>query len=171
MDIPERLSKSFKNKEVLDQIKGQTIDQIKNIVQEDKDKLNIDKSVKNLIEIRSFDELIKTCDQKKEIKLKYELENNVSLVSFEKNRIEISFNEDLSKDFLKIISSKLFDWTGERWIITLSKKQGELTKKQIKTKNKQDMLENAKKTKTYKTIKEIFDDAELVDVKNEEIND
>ena len=33
------------------------------------------------------------------------------------------------------------------------------------------MLENAKKTKTYKTIKEIFDDAELVDVKNEEIND
>ena len=171
LDIPERLSKSFKNKEVLDQIKGQTIDQIKNIVQEDKDKLNIDKSVKNLIEIKSFDELIKTCDQKKEIKLKYELENNVNLVSFEKNRIEISFNEDLSKDFLKIISSKLFDWTGERWIITLSKKQGELTKKQIKTKNKQDMLENAKKTKTYKKIKEIFDDAELVDVKNEEIND
>ena len=171
LDIPERLSRSFKNKEALDQIKGQTIDQIKNIVQEDKDKLNIDKSVKNLIEIRSFDELIKTCDQKKEIKLKYELENNVNLVSFEKNRIEISFNEDLSKDFLKIISSKLFDWTGERWIITLSKKQGELTKKQIKVKNKKDMLENAKKTKTYKKIKEIFDDAELVDVKNEEIND
>ena len=171
LDIPERLSRSIKNKEALDQIKGQTIDQIKNIVQEDKDKLNIDKSVKNLIEIKSFDELIKTCDQKKEIKLKYELENNVNLVSFEKNRIEISFNEDLSKDFLKIISSKLFDWTGERWIITLSKKQGELTKKQIKTKNKQDMLENAKKTKTYKKIKEIFDDAELVDVKNEEIND
>ena len=171
LDIPERLSKSFKNKEVLDQIKGQTIDQIKNIVQEDKDKLNIDKSVKNIIEIKSFDELIKTCDQKKEIKLKYELENNVNLVSFEKNRIEISFNEDLSKDFLKIISSKLFDWTGERWIITLSKKQGELTKKQIKVKNKKDMLENAKKTKTYKKIKEIFDDAELVDVKNEEIND
>ncbi len=171
LDIPERLSKSFKNKEMLDQIKGQTIDQIKNIVQEDKDKLNIDKSVKNIIEIKSFDELIKTCDQRKEIKLKYELENNVNLVSFEKNRIEISFNEDLSKDFLKIISSKLFDWTGERWIITLSKKQGELTKKQIKVKNKKDMLENAKKTKTYKTIKEIFDDAELVDVKNEEIND
>ena len=171
LDIPERLSKSFKNKEVLDQIKGQTIDQIKNIIQEDKDKLNIDKSVKNIIEIKSFDELIKTCDQKKEIKLKYELENNVNLVSFEKNRIEISFNEDLSKDFLKIISSKLFDWTGERWIITLSKKQGELTKKQIKTKNKKDMLENARKTKTYKKIKEIFDDAELVDVKNEEIND
>ena len=171
LDIPERLSRSFKNKEALDQIKGQTIDQIKNIVQEDKDKLNIDKSVKKLIEIKSFDELIKTCDQKKEIKLKYELENNVNLVSFEKNRIEISFNEDLSKDFLKIISSKLFDWTGERWIITLSKKQGELTKKQIKVKNKKDMFENAKKTKTYKKIKEIFDDAELVDVKNEEIND
>ena len=38
---------------------------------------------------------------KKEIKLKYELEKNVNLVSFENQRIEISFNENLDKDFIK----------------------------------------------------------------------
>ena len=35
---------------------------------------------------------IKICNDKKEIKLKYELENNVNLVKFENLRIEISFN-------------------------------------------------------------------------------
>ena len=27
----------------------------------------------------------------------------------------------LDKDFVKDLSSKLFEWTGERWIITFSK--------------------------------------------------
>ena len=61
--------------------------------------------------------------EKKEIKLKYELEKNVNLVSFEKNRIEISFNDNLDKNFVKDLSLKLFEWTGQRWIITFSKKK------------------------------------------------
>ena len=67
------------------------------------------------------------------MKLKYELENNVNLVNFEKNRIEISFNDNLDKNFVKDLSSKLFEWTYERWIITLSKKKGEIS---IRTKEK-----------------------------------
>ena len=65
---------------------------------------------------------ISVCNKKKEIGLKYELENNVNLVSFKNNNIEISFNENLDKNFIKNLTSKLFDWTGERWIILLSKK-------------------------------------------------
>ena len=66
---------------------------------------------------------------KKEIKLKYELETNFNLVSFEQKRIEISFNENLDKNFIKDLSARLFDWTSDRWIISLSKKTGEKTKK------------------------------------------
>ena len=72
--------------------------------------------------INSFDDLLKICTLKKEIKLKYELEKNVNLVNFENQRIEISFNESLDKEFIKIISLKLYECTGNRWIITLSKK-------------------------------------------------
>ena len=57
--------------------------------------------------------LLEICSLKKEIKLKYELEKNVNLVSFEKQRIEISFNEDLNKDFIKDLSLKLYEWTNE----------------------------------------------------------
>ena len=60
---------------------------------------------------------------KKEINLKYELENNVNLVKFENGIIEISFNDNLNKNFVKDLSTKLLDWTNKRWIISFSKKR------------------------------------------------
>ena len=103
--------------------------------------------------------------EKKEIKLKYELEKNVNLVKFERNRIEISFNDNLDKDFVKDLSSKLYEWTSERWIITFSKSKGEMSVKE-KQKNKKDELRNeVKSSEIYKKVMEKFPDAELIDVK------
>ena len=45
--------------------------------------------------------------------LKYELETNVKLVSFENKLIEISFNDNLNKNFIKDLTSKLFEWTSK----------------------------------------------------------
>ena len=153
-------------------IKNKTISQIKNISQEEKTlpktQLN---EIKGKIEIKDFDDLINICNQKKEIKLKYELETNVNLVSFEDQRIEISFNENLDKDFVKDISTKLFGWTNKRWIITLSKKNGTLTKKQVEKQNKQNLLGEAKKSILYKKMIELFPDAELLDVEIKDKND
>ena len=90
------------------------------------------------------------CTSKKEIELKYELENNVNLVSFRNKNIEISFNENLNKNFIKNLTSKLLDWTGERWIISLSKKTGLKTMKEIKSQDEDDKLKNLKNLKNIK---------------------
>ena len=92
------------------------------------------------------------------------MEKNVNLVSFEKNRIEISFNENLDKNFLKDLSLKLFEWTGERWIITLSKSKGEISIKEKQEKEKLEMFEKVKKSKLYKDLKIKFSDANLIEV-------
>ena len=142
-----------------------TVDQIKNLFQQDKSKKpDTIKDTENEFKINSFEELIKICIIKKEMQIKYELENNVNLVNFEQNRIEISFNENLSKDFIKKLSAKLFEWTKERWVITLSQEKGKLTKKETFIDTKKKKIENAKKTSTYKKVKDIFSDAELIDV-------
>ena len=99
------------------------INQLKNIDQKQENKPEV-KAEENHNSIKSFQDLIELCTLKKEFNLKYDLESNVRLVSFDKNFIEISFNENLDKNFIKILSAKLFEWTSERWIITLSKKQG-----------------------------------------------
>ncbi|WP_440915321.1 DNA polymerase III subunit gamma/tau [Candidatus Pelagibacter sp.] len=152
------------------EIKTETkiIDQIKNISQEEKKNPEIQTEVKAEVktQINSFDELIAICTSKRELKLKFELEKNVNLVKFEKNRIEISFNDSLDKDFVKDLSTKLFEWTKERWIITLSKSKGDLSIREKKQNEKKILIEKAKQTEIYKNFMENFPDAELVDVKS-----
>jgi len=152
---------------------SRTVNQIKNIAQEEKQKPAIKPEVeaidKNLI--NSFDDLLKTCTLKKEIKLKYELEKNINLVRFEKNRIEISFNDNLDKDFVKDLSSKLHEWTKERWIITFSKSKGEMSVKEKQKNKKDELINEVKSLEIYKKVMEKFPDAELVDVKLNEIKE
>jgi len=145
----------------------QAINQIKNIAQEKKNKPEIETEIKAIDKslINSFNDLLDACLEKKEIKLKYELEKNVNLVKFERNRIEISFNDNLDKDFVKDLSAKLFEWTSERWIITFSKSKGEMSVKEKQKNKKEELINEVKNSKIYKTLIEKFPDAELIDVK------
>jgi len=149
--------------------KAETIGQMKNIAQEKDVTLKDNKEVETRTNlVSSFDDLLEICSSKKEIKLKYELEKNVNLVSFEDQRIEISFNEDLDKDFIKDLSLKLYEWTNNRWVITLSKTKGQPSKKETGISLKKEQIESVKNSSTYKNILEKFPDAELVDVKPSE---
>jgi len=166
------MNQNNKNEDLFD-LKNKTIDQIKNVIQEKKseDKAN-NKEEQQPQEyiINSFNDLLKICTSKKEMKLKYELEKNVYLVSFENQRMEISFHENLDKEFIKILSSKLYEWTGNRWIITLSKKKGKPSIKENEINLKKDFLEKAKKKPIYKNFLEIFPDGELIDIETVEKN-
>ena len=137
------------------------VNQIKNIKQEEELKFEQDiNQIKNdLNQIKSFDQLIDLCLKKREMDLKYELETNVNLVSFEKNRIEISFNDNLKKDFIKILTSKLYDWTNERWFISLTKKVGYKSIKDMKKIKSTEELQKFKNSDNYKEINKLFQDA------------
>ena len=152
------------NKET--QLTSKTINQIKNVAQEEKTKPEVQTEIKadKKININAFEDLIEICSKKKEIKLKYELEKNVNLVKFEKNRIEISFNESLDKDFVKDLSSKLFEWTGERWIITFSKLKGQMSLKDKEKNVKKQLIDEMKNSEIFKSVLDRFPDAELIDV-------
>ena len=120
------------------------------------------------VEILSFQNLIDHANKEKEIELKYDLERNVKLVSFSKRKIDISFNEKLNKNFIKNLTEKLIQWTGERWIISLSKNT---EAKSIHEKNlisKDIKIEEFKKSSIAKEIEIAFPDAKLIDIKSEE---
>jgi len=163
-------TKIKKESEIESSIK--TVDQIKNIAQEKKNKPELEMEAKVMDKnlINSFKDLLDVCYQKKEIKLKFELEKNVNLVKFERNRIEISFNDNLDKDFVKDLSSKLLEWTAERWIITFSKSKGEISIKEKENNKKKEIINEVKNLEIYKEVIKKFPDAELLDVKlnNEE---
>ncbi len=163
----ENISKVIEKNPVETKFKNESINQIKNVTQEKKIKSEIQTDIKADLKfsINSFAELLNYCSEKKEIKLKYELEKNVNLVSFEKNRVEISFNDNLDKNFIKELSYKLFEWTGQRWIITLSKRKGEISIKEKEKNEKIELLNKAKNSHLYKKVLTKLPDASLVDIK------
>ena len=122
---------------------------------------------KTKIEITSFQDLIDQANKEKEVELKFDLERNVKLVSFNKGKIDISFNERLNKSFIKNLTEKLLLWTGERWIISLSKNNDAKSIYEKNMEKKSSKLEDFKRSDIAKQIKEAFPDAKLIDIQEE----
>jgi DNA polymerase-3 subunit gamma/tau len=116
------------------------------------------------LEIKTFEDLIQTTTKEKEAELKYDLERNVNLVSFSPGKINIEFNEKLNKNFVKILAEKLLKWTRERWIISLSKDQGEKTFYEKNLVDKENKLKKEMNSDLVKDFVSAFPDAKLISV-------
>ena len=156
------IEKNEISKIVKDQIKNTSQKKLEIESIEQKNPTNINKE-----KIFSFEQLIDLASKKKEVELKYDLERNVNLIRFSEGKIDIGFNENLNKDFVRNLSEKLLAWTGQRWIISLTKEKGKETFLETKNLKKKVLLENEKKKETYKKIKNIFPDAELIEINNQ----
>ena len=159
--LPEEEIKKDYSKQVKNQLKN--IDQVKsNPTKHFSSEANLKK-----IEIKSFQDLIDNAQKDKEIELKYDLERNVKLVSFNKGKINISFNEKLNKNFIKTLTEKLLQWTGERWIISLSKNDNIKSLYEKNIEEQSDKLNEFKKTSQAKEFLKSFPDAKLINILEE----
>ena len=155
-NLETNLSTQVKNQlKNTDQIKK---DPIKNLSPE---------AIKTKIEITNFQDLIDQANKEKEVELKFDLERNVKLVSFNKGKIDISFNEKLNQSFIKNLTEKLLLWTGERWIISLSKNSDAKSIYEQDMEKKSSKLEEFKKSDLALQIEEAFPDAELINIQEE----
>ena len=144
-----------------DQIKNTT--QTKPVLSSLKPKNLVTKAT--MEKVLSFEDLIYLSSRKKEIQLKYDLEKNVNLIKFSQGKIDISFNQNLDKNFVRNLSEKLLEWTGNRWVITLSKEKGQETFLKLQDIKKKEFLNQEKKGEVYKKFKNIFSDGELLEIK------
>ena len=143
--------------------------QLKNTDQIKKNPIK-DMSPKAKVEIKNFQDLIDLANKEKEVELKFDLERNVKLVSFNKGKIDISFNEKLNQSFIKNLTEKLLFWTGERWIISLSKNSNAKSIYEQNMEKKSFEFKKFEESDLAKQIKETFPDAELIAIQ-EDSND
>ena len=163
------LGKKIEKEDMDDKISNQIKNQLKRTDQIKPNPVKIsNESEKTKIEITSFNDLVDLANKEKEIELKYDLERNVKLVSFNKGKINICFNESLNKNFIKNLTEKLYKWTGERWIITLSKNTEAKSLYEKNQESKNNLIEVFRDSKIAKEIEAAFPDAELIDVQNSE---
>ncbi len=166
----KKLTQNDADKENLDlDLSSKIKDQLKNTnqIKTNPSKSPTSELIKGKIEVTSFKDLINLADKEKELELKYDLERNVKLVSFNKGKIDISFNDKLNKNFIKNLSEKLLDWTNERWVISLSKND---SAKSLYEQNEElhlNRLTEFKKDIIAKKIEKAFPDAKIIDIKEE----
>ncbi len=163
---PNLIEKKTKSDDLETSLPNQIKNQLRNIDQVKTNPVkDISNDQKSKSQIKSFQDLIDHADKDKEVELKFDLERNVKLVSFNKGKIDISFNEKLNKNFIKNLTEKLFSWTGERWIISLSKNNEAKSIYEQSIEKKSQIISEFKKGDLAKKMEKEFPDAKLIEVR------
>ncbi|WP_455374027.1 DNA polymerase III subunit gamma/tau [Limibacillus halophilus] len=76
---------------------------------------------------RSFEEIVALVSERKEALLASQLSQEVHLVRFELGRLEIRPTERAPRDLPGRLGRLLTEWTGRRWVVSVSGEQGETT--------------------------------------------
>ncbi len=115
--------------------------------------------------ISSFQDLLAEAEKKRDIKFKLLLRNNVSLVAFEKGRIELKPVGDAPRDLMNQISGRLKEWTGENWMVALSEAEGAETVAERETAERDSMFESAEQDPVVAAILKTFPKSKILDVR------
>ena len=76
---------------------------------------------------QGFAELVALFQEKREAILHTQLRHNVHLVRYEPGRLEIRPDENAPRDLSARVGTLLSEWTGRRWVVSISGEQGEAT--------------------------------------------
>jgi DNA polymerase-3 subunit gamma/tau len=77
--------------------------------------------------LASFAEVIKLVAEKRDVRLKQQLEGDMHLVRCEDGRLDFRPTRNAAPTLAGDLQKKLTDWTGRRWVVTISSEEGEPT--------------------------------------------
>ncbi|WP_073628275.1 DNA polymerase III subunit gamma/tau [Pseudoxanthobacter soli] len=76
---------------------------------------------------RSLEDIAAACAERRDIRLKFAVERQMRLVRLEPGRIEFEPTPDAAPDLAGDLGRKLTDWTGTRWVVTVTRGGGART--------------------------------------------
>ncbi len=118
-----------------------------------------------LATVASYKDLIALATAKRDILVRMALENQMRPVSFEQGKIEVALVEGADPGIVNTLSGRLQNWTGERWLITVSTKPPEgLTLRQEKEQRIEAAHRQAHEDPLVQAILETFPGAKVVNV-------
>ncbi|MBO6756475.1 MAG: DNA polymerase III subunit gamma/tau [Roseibium sp.] len=103
--------------------------------------------------------------ENRDIPMKVAIERQMRLVKFEPGRIEIQPTEDAPPDIAGAFGRKLTEWTGMRWIVSVSPFGGRPTLHEEREANQAQLLSDARAHPTVAALLSQFPGAKVVDVR------
>jgi DNA polymerase-3 subunit gamma/tau len=119
----------------------------------------------NFKTLNSFDELIFLIEDKRDLALKTLIKRHVRLVSFVDGRMEMNLVENAPRDFLGTLGKRLEEWTGKRWVLSISAEQGHPTLAEQEAQENDARMDDAKSDPAVEAIMMQFPGARIIDIR------
>ncbi|HEY4136112.1 MAG TPA: DNA polymerase III subunit gamma/tau [Alphaproteobacteria bacterium] len=114
---------------------------------------------------QSFRDVAALFDRKREAILFGQLVNDAHLVRFEPGRIELRPEPHAPRDFTNRVGSLLTEWTGQRWIVSVSQDRGDPTLAEQNAQSKRTAHAEAAAHPFVRAAMEMFPGARILEVK------
>ena len=97
--------------------------------------------------------------------LKTQIKRHVRLVSFSDGRIEVNLVENAPRDFLPTLAKRLEEWTGKRWMLSISQEEGAPTLSEVERAENAQRMDDAKSDPVVEAIMKNFPGPRIVNIR------
>ena len=115
--------------------------------------------------VSTFEELIFLVEDKRDLALKTAIKRHIRLVSFSDGRIEMNLVGNPARDFLTTLGKRLEEWTGKRWMLSVSKEEGAPTLADQERAENEARMDDARSNPAVEAILRKFPGAKIVDIR------
>jgi len=115
----------------------------------------------------NFEALIALAGDKRDLPIKVALERYVRLDRFQDGRIEMALTPEAPAGFAGDLSSRLLEWTGQRWVVAITPASETPTVHERRQADRAQMVSDARADPVVAAVLEQFPGAEIVDVRVE----
>ncbi|WP_048645363.1 DNA polymerase III subunit gamma/tau [Nitratireductor soli] len=115
--------------------------------------------------LASLQDIADLADANRDMAFKVLFRRYVRLVQIEPGRLSLNLAEGAPKTLLGDLTSRLKDWTGRRWIVSLSSEQGDPTLSEEEEGRRQSVMADARADPAVAAILQKFPGARIIDVR------
>ncbi len=115
--------------------------------------------------VASLADIVALADKHRDLALKVMLKRCVRPVKVEPGRLEVSLTDDAPKTLLGDLGQRLQEWTGRRWIVSLSREPGGSTLAEEEAARRDSAILDARNDPTVAAIMARFPGARIIDVR------
>lgn len=114
--------------------------------------------------LNSYEDVISYAKSKRDIRLAHLMESGLRLVHFEKGRIEVNV-VDGDNSVAGVLAERLRQWTGERWLVSISKAEGAPTVREQTISRRDKLMDEVAQDPLVKAALETFPGATIRNVR------
>jgi DNA polymerase-3 subunit gamma/tau len=118
------------------------------------------------VQLARFEDLVALAQTNRDIQLKIALERDVRLVRFERGTLEFALAPGGSPQLAQNLMRRLQEWTGERWMVALSSRDGAPTLREQMDARDRDRATGVRADPLVRSVLEQFPGAEIVSVRS-----